>query len=348
MQELMLKNEPVLQIDGMNITIINYDLLPVGLRYPDVSFDDVFHGWTENRIMHIGRTNAKAIAAAYRVSQSNLYVMGKACHFATLNDCYWIRDYEETIDWSNVSLFSNPLDEEIISTALYGKSQRIELSKKVGYAELGSQGYTAKAWIRESDDIYMYKVARKELPASQLLDQLGFSHVPYIRCTEAELMAHATEEQVQNLGDELLVKSKNIASESISLVSFDDFMVYADRHGFDPFEYLATNYPREYSEMIIADFLLGNSDRHGGNYGFFMDNTTGNLMNPYPLMDHDHVFSAKRDFLCQNTWENISQMEFAIKLISDRIPELSRPDAIRDEEWEEIQSRCEMLNEHTK
>lgn len=27
--------------------------------YPDVNYDDIMHGWTENRTMNIGRTNAK-------------------------------------------------------------------------------------------------------------------------------------------------------------------------------------------------------------------------------------------------------------------------------------------------
>lgn len=328
--ELMMKDVPVLRVEGFEIEILNYDLLPVGLRYPDVDFDDIFHGWTDRRVMHVGRTNGKAITAAYGLSQTSLYLIGKACHFTTLNDCYWLRNSDENLRWDDVSLFRNTLDENIISTALFGVSKRLQLTQKVGYAELGSQGYSAKAWVRENNGIYMYKVARAELPASQILDQLGFSHVEYFPCTNAEVETHLDPGMQTSLGDEIVVKSKNIATEDIAIFSFEDFAVYAERNGFNPFDYYAEYYPRQYSEMIVADFILGNSDRHEGNYGFFMDNNTGEILSPYPLMDHDRIFDS--DFYCQTVDKKMKQKQ-ATKKYAIPIPDISRPEYITDEEW---------------
>ena len=56
---IMLKDIPVLEIEDYRCKILNYGLLPISLRYPDVNYDDVMHGWTENRTMNVGRTNAK-------------------------------------------------------------------------------------------------------------------------------------------------------------------------------------------------------------------------------------------------------------------------------------------------
>lgn len=56
---IMLKDTPVLEIEHYNCRILNYDLLPISLRYSGVNYDDVMHGWTENRTMNIGKTNAK-------------------------------------------------------------------------------------------------------------------------------------------------------------------------------------------------------------------------------------------------------------------------------------------------
>lgn len=44
---IMLKDNPVLEINHYTCRILDYGLLPYSLRYPDVSFDDVMHGWTE-------------------------------------------------------------------------------------------------------------------------------------------------------------------------------------------------------------------------------------------------------------------------------------------------------------
>jgi hypothetical protein len=40
---LMLKDEPVLVIENYSCKIIDYNRLPISLRYHHVSFDDVMH-----------------------------------------------------------------------------------------------------------------------------------------------------------------------------------------------------------------------------------------------------------------------------------------------------------------
>ena len=79
---IMLKDVPVLEIEDYRCKILNYELLPISLRYPDVNYDDVMHGWTEKRTMNIGRTNAKKLLAGFRISQSNPYMIARLFHFA--------------------------------------------------------------------------------------------------------------------------------------------------------------------------------------------------------------------------------------------------------------------------
>ena len=47
---------------------------------------------------------------------------------------------------------------------------------------------------------------------------------------------------------------------------------------------------KSYYEMQIADYILNNSDRHVGNWGFYFDIEENKLQRMYPLMDHDHSF----------------------------------------------------------
>lgn len=58
---LYLRNKPVLEIENYVCRILDFDLLPVSVRYEGIEFDDVMHGWTESRSLSIGRTNAKKI-----------------------------------------------------------------------------------------------------------------------------------------------------------------------------------------------------------------------------------------------------------------------------------------------
>ena len=96
---LMLKDEPILQVEGFNVTILNYSMLPYALRYPDLNFDDIFHGWTEERVLNLSRSNAKQILAGFKLRQGNAYRnrIASLMHFATVTDCYWMKDDTEDI-----------------------------------------------------------------------------------------------------------------------------------------------------------------------------------------------------------------------------------------------------------
>ena len=87
----MYKDIPVARIQGFDVDIIHYERLPFDLRTEGLDFDMIFHGWTEMRIMNIGRTNAKSITAALGISQNNTYAYGKLLHFTQFTDCYWIK-----------------------------------------------------------------------------------------------------------------------------------------------------------------------------------------------------------------------------------------------------------------
>lgn len=108
-QYIMLKDQPVLEIDNYHCSILNYELVPISLRYPGVNYDDVIHGWTENRTMNIRKTNAKKLLASFRIRQSNPYMIAKIFHFASLSDCYWMKDEDEPLTWNEISLSQSAL-----------------------------------------------------------------------------------------------------------------------------------------------------------------------------------------------------------------------------------------------
>lgn len=159
---IMLKDIPVLAIENYNCKILNYGLLPISLRYPDVNYDDVMHGWTENRTMNIGKTNAKKLLAGFRMSQSNPYMIARLFHFASLSDCYWLKAEGEELTWEQVSLFRNTLEKAVTATALLGVNHSFRsLAQKIHTPEFTAQGIAAKAWIREEDGLYLYKVGKR-------------------------------------------------------------------------------------------------------------------------------------------------------------------------------------------
>ena len=69
--------------------------------------------------------------------------------------------------------------------------------------------------------------------------------------------------------------------------------MYCAYHDMDEYAYVTERDPRGYYTMQIVDYILANEDRHGANFGFYMDNRTGKLLELYPLMDHDHSFRRR-------------------------------------------------------
>ena len=354
-QFIMYKDAPVLEItEAYRCHIIDYDHLPIALRYHDVTYDDIMHGWTETRTMNIGKTNGKKILAACGISQNNPYLIAKACHFATLSDCYWIKEENETITWNEVSLFQNNYNEVLTNTALFGKEGTINFQRNhIHTPELGTQGFSAKAWIRENVDIYLYKIGKIEVAASQILETLKIDHVPYFLCTKEELQLHTDFEHLTKIekAKENVVKSKCITTEIISIISWEDFAIYCEKHQKNPYEIMIKKWPKAFYEMQIADYILGNDDRHTANYGFFVNNETGKVIVPYPLMDHDHAFHEE-ELKSQTNDKEMTMKEAAYHALEhysidlEPLLKMKQPDTLKKEQWNAVLRRTELCITH--
>lgn len=325
-QYLMLKDTPVLKInDHYGCEILDLARLPHALRYPDVNYDDVMHGWTEVRTMSVGRTNGKKILEALGIKQRNPYIIAKACHFASLSDCYWLKEENETITWKDVSFFPADFDKNLVHISLFGGDK--DVSDILSFRSTGrlktpepvTLGQAAKSWVWNADGVQLYKVGRKELAASKILDLLGIDHVAYEAAEEWELLQYTTPERLKVIRDagEVVVKCSCITSEEFSIITWEDYQIYCDRNELDPYEILKTGNKKAYARMQAADYLLNNSDRHEGNWGFYVDNGSGEIVRLHPLFDHDQAFSASEVLISQTSEKGETLLEAAINSLKD-------------------------------
>ena len=70
--------------------------------------------------------------------------------------------------------------------------------------------------------------------------------------------------------------------------------------------------------MNLIDYLVGNTDRHWGNWGFRVDNRTNKLQTLYPLMDFNKAFLAYDTIdgaRCQTNARKQSQREAAMEAV---------------------------------
>lgn len=369
---IMFKDTPVAKIQGFNVEILDYDRLPFDLRTKDLDFDMIFHGWTEKRTLNIGKTNAKAITTSLGIAQSNTYAIGALMHFVQFTDCYWIKKEDEELSWEDVSPFRNPLNVLLSKVALTGEHENLKalvFTNHLASPDVSAQGLAAKCLVFDEGRLCLYKISKAEIAASQILDQIGspfcgmFRHVIYKEAPVDKINAVASKERLDAIKNrnEKIAQCRIMTDEECSLLSWEAFCVGCELHDKDPYEEMKKIEEAEsrFHGMNIADYILGNDDRHLENWGFLVDNSTGKIVKMAPLYDHDHAFSDG-DLICQTTEEEMSLLDAATKgleyfrslgdfnndlmeTLKNKLTE--KPEMLSDEKWANLLDRVNVLKD---
>ncbi|MBQ3106108.1 MAG: hypothetical protein IJC51_01340 [Eggerthellaceae bacterium] len=85
----------------------------------------------------------------------------------------------------------------------------------------------------------------------------------------------------------LASKCPLFTSEDVGFVSAHRFFVH--RFDIDDMLEFSAKHGAEdaFREMVVMDAVMANVDRHAGNYGFLVDNDTGEVLRMAPLFDHN-------------------------------------------------------------
>lgn len=215
-------------------------------------------------------------------------------HALSLNDAFWITNDEVPSLWKNFNLYSHPFDEVLAYVAFTGYSQKI--SGVLSSPELTSSGALKKCWSNRKDGIYLIKgddfiktedgrsQATMEFYAAQIAEKMGFAHIPY----ELEEFHHRDGEK------EIVCTCKLFTSEDVGFVNAYDFFldkgIDVEREDLSRFkiqEQMANVYGNAaYQDLMVFDALICNRDRHLGNFGYLVDNNTGEYLSPAPIFDN--------------------------------------------------------------
>ena len=209
-------------------------------------------------------------------------------HAVSLTDTFWVKNADSDLSWKNVSLYQNEFDEAIARTAFDGNGlYGIAFSTSRLSPELATDGTYDKCWSRTEDgDIYLMKSGSEgfsnagmepysEKLSSDLLDFAGYTHVRYDVC---------------RFHGKLASKCRLFTDENIGYVPFSAYLIEKGLE--DTLRNVITcvdetGIARDFYHMLAMDAVLVNTDRHIGNFGFLVDNHTGELLDMAPLFDHN-------------------------------------------------------------
>ena len=265
-------------------------------------------------------------------------------HALSLTDVYWVRKQRERVSFSDINLYEHPLSDSFIDVSLRGKSLTAENTDSINpedYAgDVSTQGVAPKAWVHRNGKFYLMKNGdsrdvEAELLASRIVDCFDIAHVHYKRDTY----------------DGVAVSSSElITSLDKSIVAMEYIKIYAINHDQDLYKMILNKDPVDYYAMNIVDYLIGNNDRHWGNWGVWVDNSTNKIQELHPLMDFNKAFLAYdtiEGIRCQTSPDNISQKDAAVAAVKEiglkQTSEVKREWFYDDSIWEMFNKRLNLL-----
>ena len=309
-----------------------------------------FYYWCSSRVLTLDRRFAKeilnSIGAKQAVTDRDRAAISISYHGLSLTDVYWIKFNRENVSFADLSLFRHSLSGAFADVSLNGRSLTVQnaelLEPNDAAGDIGTQGVAPKAWIRENGTFYLLKNGEeRDVKAELLASKIA-------RCFDVESVVY----EPDVFEGKAVSRSRIITSEEKSLVSAETVEVYCLNYGLDRDAFVLKKDARAFHMMNLIDYLVGNTDRHWGNWGFLVDNDTNRLEKLYPLMDFNKSFLAYDTIdgaRCQTSSRKLSQREAAIEAVRavglNQIAEVERKWFEDAEMWEMFRKRLESVKE---
>jgi len=314
---LMLGDKKVLYFDLEDFVVesIREDLLPfclrANIRAPRKN-KDILHNIQEvksylsSRVLSLSRDNAKQIYAAFQIPQidsiDNRVNICIKCKGVSIQDSFWIKEDDEDVNWSHVNIRQNKL-RDIVDLSLSGFNPTITTNNIC--PELTTKGLFRKGWIRLGDSLYLLKSdknrdyvnTRMEVLASDILE----CYTNRIGC-----VTYVSDIKKTVDGTAVVSICKNFVGEGYSFVEAWEVMEYCKRRGIEFGTYCLKRWGSLFASIPVLDYIVVNTDRHTQNYGFLMNNETGDLEYLAPLFDFNCALTA--DYFLRDAADTLSQM----------------------------------------
>lgn len=243
-----------------------------------------FYYWCASRVLTLDRKYAKeilnSIGARQAVTDRERAEIALSYHCLSLTDIYWVRRKGETVSFAEINLYDHHLSNAFVDISLRGRQMTVENSRLA--QDLSTNGCFPKAWVRTKEGFLLYKggteqAAELEILASRICQCFSCRQVIY---------------REGWFDGEKVSVSEIMTGKEYSIVSREAFEIYACNQEIDPLDYILKLDGYSYDMMNILDYLVGNTDRHWGNWGFLVSNQNNQPLCLHPLMDFNQAFHA--------------------------------------------------------
>jgi hypothetical protein len=265
--------------------IIAEERLPYGVVEKDSKARNVIllDLWLKGRGLPDSRKDKEQVKEQFKVD--DLKILAMRAKGLNLTDHYWLHEADKSILWEEVNHFTNEFD-----MVIQGKDVVPGIDESVANESpnLCVDGSIVKRWIIRNGERHLIKGSRyrrmqepfNERIASLIMDEFGIHHVNYdlkrtkenIPYSECNCMSN---EEIEYLNAEWVINNKNFESGNMH----NGYVDFCTKNG-------VTDAKEHIDEMFAIDFLMGNEDRHRGNFGILRNADTLAWISMAPLFDN--------------------------------------------------------------
>ena len=284
------KNTPVADIEIDNCEVkkihdcMNVPYLPISLQKEPPS-PQTLTEWLEKRRIPKSREGLKQAREKFPGFEAYR-------HMFSLGDQYWFR-YSTEETWESLNFFTNRYSEDV--GRLFFTPWEVELDTAFTETpDLMTNGALRKRWKQDADGTsWLIKAGSRRLnqePISEVLATMLLKRLDVIPFVEYELVVE---------GMRLCSKCKNfVTAETEFVPAIHVYQTKLRKKGETVYTHLLrmcdlyeVDGAKDFIDCMIAvDRILGNKDRHLGNFGFIRDVNTLKILGFAPLFDSGYAF----------------------------------------------------------
>lgn len=268
-----------------------------------------FQYWCATRVLTLDRQYAKEILNSLGLKQAmndrDRAKIALTYRCLSLTDVYWVRIKGEKVQFAEVNLYENHLDNTFIDISLKGR--QYTANNETLARDLSTNGVFPKAWRRTDHGFQLLKDGGDEAVAREILA----SRIS--RCFDVDQVLY----EIGYFSDMPVSVSNILTSVEYSIAPMSSLELFLINKNRDIKKFVLKLDAKNYHMMNIIDYLVGNTDRHWGNWGVLVDNKSNRPVKLHPLMDFNQAFMRYEDAEganCQTCFgRKLTQKEAAIE-----------------------------------
>lgn len=310
--------------DILELKNIDYAPLIVRNSYEenlDESLTKVLSDWFQGRGIPKGRDRLDLLMA--RLNITNPSVLLDKAFGLSLSDQYWIKPYDEDLNYDDINFFDNDFNDLEFTEATFINNELVSSNMTYLTPNNTTDGVLRKTWIIDNKKRYLLKAGLKsevlqpfnEVLASMICERLNFNHVTYTLDIVKDTVVSKCACFITK--DTELIPSSQILKNTDKINVYKNYIQILKYNGI-------SNAEEKINNMFILDYIMLNNDRHLNNFGIIRDVNTLKWIDVAPIFDTGNSLNLldyeNDEILIEGTgrfFYNIDNFDDIITKISD-------------------------------